>query len=140
MNSQYTITDRLKPADIDAIQALLKDTYWASERTRSEVEESLRHSVIVVARGPDHQLVGCARAVTDTCTFAWICDVVVAPGHRRRGLGKALVERLLAHLDVTRTRKVLVTKDAQGLYRKFGFERHPSECMIKYPDKPRPAQ
>jgi GNAT superfamily N-acetyltransferase len=34
--------------------------------------------------------VGLARVVMDYATFAWICDVFIAPAHRGRGLSKWL--------------------------------------------------
>jgi N-acetylglutamate synthase-like GNAT family acetyltransferase len=130
-NLSYTLSDQPSERYIDAIHALLKKTYWASDRTRDQVAESLRHSIIIFALDPSGQLVGCARAVTDTVTFAWICDVVVDEHHRGKGLGKQLMSTLLAHPGVVGTRKILVTKDAQGLYQKFGFKTHPFECMVK---------
>lgn len=129
----YTYSDNLTHDSIDAIHFLLKGTYWASERTRLEIEESLKASTFLAAFHGD-DLVGCARAVTDKVTFSWICDVVVDPAHRGKGIAKELVKRLLAHPHVARTRKILVTRDAQGLYHPFGFVTHPSECMIAYPD------
>ncbi len=123
--------------EIRRFHELLARTYWAGDRTLGEVERSLHSSVIVSAKHVVDGFVGCARAVTDKVTFTWICDVVVHEAHRRRGLGKELVCRLLAHPDVAATRKVLVTKDAQGLYRQLGFETHRFECMIKYPERAR---
>jgi N-acetylglutamate synthase-like GNAT family acetyltransferase len=130
----YTfLSNTIDENTVDSIHMLLKDTYWASERTREEIEISLRNSVTIVARCCDDNIIGCARAVTDNVTFSWICDVVVAPSHRGKGFGKKLVEDLLAHDDVRRTRKILVTKDAQSLYSKLGFKTHKYECMVNFP-------
>ena len=93
-----------------------------------KVEQSLQSSVIISPRHVADGFVGCARAVTDKVTCCWICDVVVHEGHRRRGVGKELVRRLLAHPDVAATRKVLVSKDSQSLYRQLGFDTHRYEC------------
>ncbi len=126
--------------EIRKFHELLELTYWASGRTLNEVEESLQSSVIVSARHVEDGFVGCARAVTDKVTFSWICDVVVQAAHRRRGVGKELVRRLLAHPDVAATRKVLVTQDAQSFYQQLGFGTHRYECMIKYPEKVEPIR
>ena len=132
----YTFLSNTIDADtVDNIHLMLKDTYWASERTLEEIEISLRNSVVMVARYHDDEIVGCARAVTDKVAFSWICDVVVAPSHRGRGIGKKLLEGLLAHEDVALTRKVLVTGDAQLLYKRLGFKAHKYECMINFPDQ-----
>ena len=61
--------------------------------------------------------------VTDRCTFAWLADVFVVREHRRQGLGKRLVEAVLAHPELqVMGRWFLGTADAHGLYEQFGFE------------------
>ena len=67
--------------------------------------------------------VGFARAVTDFAVFAYVGDVFVVPAHRGRGLSKWLMETMLAHPDLQGLRRWnLATRDAHGLYRRFGFE------------------
>jgi len=71
-------------------------------------------------------LVGFARVVTDLATFAYIGDVFVLEAYRGRGLSKWLMECMVEHPDLRDLRRWhLVTRDAQGLYAKFGFEEPP---------------
>ena len=79
-------------------------------------------------------MIGCARAVTDFARFAYLSDVYVDPGHRRHGLGRWLVETMLAHPDVPGVRWVLHTGDAHGLYARLGFE--PADGTVM--QRPRP--
>jgi N-acetylglutamate synthase-like GNAT family acetyltransferase len=142
-NDMVTYTFLSKKIDVktvESIHMLLKETYWAGDRTRKEVEISLNNSVTIVARYYNDDIIGCARAITDKVAFSWICDVVVAPSHRGKGFGKKLVEGLLLHDDVARTRQILVTKDAQSLYSKFGFKTHKYECMVNLPIHSYPQQ
>jgi N-acetylglutamate synthase-like GNAT family acetyltransferase len=135
-NDMVSYTFLSNPIDdntVDSIHMLLKGTYWAGKRTRKEIEISLCNSVTIVARHLNDDVIGCARAITDTVAFSWICDVVVTPSHQGKGFGKKLVEGLIAHDDVKRTRKILVTKDAQSLYNKLGFKIHKYDCMVNYP-------
>jgi GNAT superfamily N-acetyltransferase len=67
--------------------------------------------------------VGFARAVTDQATFTYLCDVIIEPAHRGRGLGKWIVQTLLDHPTCQTTTRCLRTLDAHGLYEQFGFER-----------------
>jgi GNAT superfamily N-acetyltransferase len=61
--------------------------------------------------------------VTDRVTFAWLCDVFVDPDARGDGVGKLLVEGVLADLDALGVRRTLLaTADAHGLYAHYGFE------------------
>jgi len=59
--------------------------------------------------------------VTDYATFAWLCDVFIVETHRGQGLGKWLVERVVAHPGLQRLKLfVLATSDAHELYRRYG--------------------
>ena len=59
--------------------------------------------------------------MTDRASFAWLADVFVLPGHRRRGLDLWLVETVLSHPDLERLRLMLGTADAHSLYERYGF-------------------
>jgi GNAT superfamily N-acetyltransferase len=66
--------------------------------------------------------VGFARVVTDAATFAYLGDVFVLQPYRGRGLGKRLMEAVMAHPDVQGVRRfMLATADAHALYAQFGF-------------------
>ncbi len=102
--------------------ALLDGTYWNESISRDMVARALLSaSAWVGAQDSSGDLVAMARAVSDSKT-AWIYDVVVRPDWRQKGLGKAIMRLLLDHPMVRDARKVrLATRDAQGLYERFGF-------------------
>ena len=131
----YTLTDDPARADIDAIHALLRDMYWAATRSRELVALSVANSLCFSLLHGGTQ-VGVARVLTDHGATSYVCDVVLAPGHRDGGLGTWIMQRILAHPAVRRTRVILITRDAQAFYRKLGFATHPYECMIKLEDEP----
>jgi GNAT superfamily N-acetyltransferase len=64
-----------------------------------------------------------ARVVTDYSTFSWLCDVIVDEKERGRGLGKLLMSRIMGDPRIRDTKFILGTRDAHGLYEKFGFAR-----------------
>lgn len=99
------------------------DTYWSPGIPWERFEKACHGSLCFGARTGGQQ-VGFARVVTDRATFAWLCDVYVAPAARGSGAGKALVAGVIAHPDLLNLRNfVLATGDAHGLYERFGFER-----------------
>ena len=111
------------PARLDAaaIHAYLTCSYWARGRTLETVVRSLRHSLCLGLYHCGHQ-VGLARAITDWTTYAYLCDVYVLEEHRGRGLGKWLVESVLAHPELQTVRRwSLITSDAHELYAAYGF-------------------
>jgi GNAT superfamily N-acetyltransferase len=65
------------------------------------------------------------RVVTDSATFAWLCDVFVDEAYRGRKLGEAMVEAVVGLPELQGVRLVLATQDAQRLYAKYGFEALP---------------
>jgi GNAT superfamily N-acetyltransferase len=110
--------------DLDFVSAALGGTYWAQERPRAVIEASLRNSLCFGAYEKEGgRQVAFARIVTDGATFSWLCDVVVDPAHRGHGLGKRLVAAAVADPRVAGTFFLLATRDAHGLYERFGFER-----------------
>ena len=85
-----------------------------------------------------------ARVVTDRAVFAYLMDVFVIPEYRGRGISKTLLQTILDHPDLQNLRLfLLVTRDAHGLYEKFGFRplAQPDQVMeMRDPDSDSRAQ
>jgi GNAT superfamily N-acetyltransferase len=115
------------PTLIDAglVHRWLRDhSYWANDRTYEQVERSIRHSLALGLYDTTDRQIGVCRWVTDEATFAWLADVFVEPAARGHGRGTFLVATAVAHPGVAGLRlQLLGTRDAHGLYAKFGFER-----------------
>ena len=111
------------PARIDfaLVHQFLTDSYWARGVPLEIVRRSVRHSLCFGIYEGSRQ-VGFARAITDRATFAYLADVFVLESHRGRGLSKWLMKCIKSHPDLQGLRRwSLITRDAQGLYRQFGF-------------------
>jgi len=129
-----TISTDPRRLDLDAICDFLAQSYWAQTRSRKTIKRSLRHSLIFGVYNQERQ-VAMARLVTDYATFAWVCDVFVQPDYRGRGVGKWLMETIMAHPDLQGLKRwVLVSRDAQGLYSRYGFTalQTPERWMEKF--------
>ncbi|MFG3050878.1 GNAT family N-acetyltransferase [Kitasatospora sp. NPDC048239] len=104
-------------------QWLSLDAYWALGRPREKQDQaiagSLNFGLYEEASGAQR---GYARVVTDQATFAWLCDVYIAPDARGKGLGTALAAAVGDHLAPFGLRRVLLaTADAHEVYAKVGF-------------------
>jgi GNAT superfamily N-acetyltransferase len=131
-NDDYLVSTSPEMIDVDYVCAALAESYWANKRPRNVIEESIRTSLCFGAyEKAGRRQVGFARVVTDGATFSWLCDVVVDRDHRKRGLGKILVSSVVEHPRVRGTMILLGTRDAHGLYEKFGFAR--LEMMRRQP-------
>jgi GNAT superfamily N-acetyltransferase len=107
--------------NLDLIHSFLASSYWAPGVPREVVARSLDNSLCfgVYDRGKQ---VGFARVITDRATFAYLADVFILGSHRGRGLSKRLMEAIMSHPELQDLRRwSLVTRDAHGLYERFGF-------------------
>lgn len=118
----YEISTDSARLDIDLIyKYLAEDSYWSPGIAREVVGRSIANSLCFGLYHGAAQA-GFARVVTDRALFGLLADVFVLPAHRGKGLAKALMQRIVEHEDVKRLRRFqLVTTDAHGLYRQFGF-------------------
>ena len=129
-HGRFFVTDDRDRVDLDVVHGYLaNESYWAAHRTRAEQaaahEGSWCFSLFEEATGAQ---VGFARLVTDYATFAWLADVLVVPAAQGRGLGVFLMGCVAdAAADIPRL--LLGTRDAHGLYAKYGF------TSLSYPDR-----
>ena len=133
---EYTISTENKRLDIRRIHDFVSNqSYWAQGRTIETVQRALDNS-LNFGLYKNNQLIGFARVVTDYATFAWIADVFVLSEHRGQGLSKWIMEVILSHPELQGLRRwVLATKDAHGLYARFGFiPLHRPERWMERPD------
>ena len=108
--------------NLDIVHGFIANSYWAKGIPKPLVEKSIRNSIAWGIYFGALQ-VGFARVISDKATFAYLCDVFIAPEHRGKGLSKALVAAIKAHPDLQGLRRwMLVTVDAHGLYQQFDFQ------------------
>lgn len=120
--SGYAISCDPSLLNLDIVHGFISNSYWAKGIPKALVEKSIRNSIAWGIYFGAEQ-VGFARVISDQATFAYLCDVFIAPEHRGRGLSKALVATIKAHPDLQGLRRwMLVTVDAHGLYQQFDFQ------------------
>ena len=118
----YTISDDPARLDVRAIHAYLTRSYWSPGIPIEIVERAVRNSLCIGAYDAAGAQVGLVRLVSDQATFCYVGDVYVLEEHRGRGLSKAMVAMAVDHPLLQGLRRwSLVTADAHGLYRQFGF-------------------
>ncbi len=118
----YTISTDKTKLNIDSVVLLLAQTYWASERTKKVINLSIKNSLCFGLYDGEKQI-GFSRVVTDYAIFAYLCDVIITEEYRGKGLGKWLVESIMLHPQLKDLKRwLLATRDAHGLYKKFGWK------------------
>jgi GNAT superfamily N-acetyltransferase len=135
---EFEISDDRERISLDRVEELLRESYWAAKRSREAIEESIHNSLCLgVYEGA--KLVGFARIVTDLVTIYWLCDLIIDPAYRGRGLGKKLTESVVGLEQLQGLAGILATRDAHGLYAQFGFSLDPERLMWRHPEVRNPA-
>src|ERR1044071_4419236 len=117
----FTISTDPSRLDLDAIFDFLSRAYWANTRPHERTERAIQNSLTFGVYEGNKQI-GVARVVTDYSIFAYLCDVFIHEDYRAHGLGTWLIQTILEHPNLKEVRRwVLVTSDAHGLYKRFGF-------------------
>ena len=119
---QYEVSTDPARFDVDLIHGFLRSTYWAANMPRKVLEKSIRNALCFGVFA-DARQVAFARVITDYATFAYLSDLFVMPDYRGHGVSKLLMRSILDHPELQGLRRfVLATKDAHGLYARFGFK------------------
>ena len=128
----FRILKGIDKMNIDEVKQLIAQTYWAKDRTIDVIRKSMENSICFgVFLDKDVKQVGFARVITDYATTYYICDVIIDSQYRGYGFGKKLMESIVSDQDFCDLKGILVTKDAHGLYEKFGFAKDGSIFMQK---------
>lgn len=107
--------------DRDFVHGFLFDSYWAKGIPPETLERAIENSLCFGIYDSNRQ-VGFARVISDFATYAYLADVFVVEEYRGRGLSVWMMECIVAHPGLQGLRRwTLATRDAHGLYAKFGF-------------------
>jgi GNAT superfamily N-acetyltransferase len=121
-NDNYTISTDPSRLQIDVIYEFLSRAYWSQGRSYQTVARSIENSLCFGVYSGDEQI-GLGRVITDYSVYAHLCDVFILEANRGHGLGKWLISCILAHPELKGVKIwSLSTRDAHGLYRRFGFQ------------------
>ncbi len=132
--ADYRIIEGADRINTDEAVRLLKTTYWAGKRSKEQIAKSMRNSSCYgVYPDGEQKLIGFARVISDYATTYYLADVIIDPEYRHQGLGKALVSYIVSRPEYAGLRGILLTKDAHGLYEKFGFRTVDGRAMEKPP-------
>jgi GNAT superfamily N-acetyltransferase len=109
---------RLEAADYRTIRASVG---WGTPQLDDAgLQAALDRTWNVVAR-EGGEIVGIGRLLEDGALYASIWDMVVVPQAQRRGIGGAILERLLERAAERTLVALVATAAGRGLYERFGF-------------------
>lgn len=130
----YSLSTRNEDQQVECIHAYLTRSYWSEGTPIRVVEGAVRNSLCFGIFFRSEQ-VAFARVITDSSTFAYLCDVYVLEDHRGKELAHWLLEAVDSCPELQGLRRfMLATQNAHELYRRFGFAppRWPGSLMERF--------
>lgn len=97
------------------------------KRARTALDNSLYTIVATMEDAP----IGMARVVGDGGYVYFICDVIVRPSYQSQGIGRVIIEKVLAWLEtqVSEGETIMVSlmsaMNKETFYEKLGFHKRP---------------
>jgi len=113
-------TDRRK-LNYAFISSNLQQQYWSTDLSKAQIRKSIDNSC---AYGLYHNniQIGFAKVLTDYVRFAYLSDVFIIDEYKGKGLSIFMLKGILEDPKLKGVKKwMLATRDAHGLYKKFGF-------------------
>lgn len=117
----YFISTNKRKLKTKTVHYFLTNSYWSKGISLARVKKSIQNSICFGVYYKEKQI-GFARVITDYVRFGYLADVFIIEEYRGRGLSKWLMKSILNHPDFKGIQAwLLATRDAHGLYAKFGF-------------------
>jgi GNAT superfamily N-acetyltransferase len=119
---KYLISTDKRKLQIKVIHGFLVNAYWSKGISRERIKKAIHGSLCFGVYNGSRQI-GFARVLTDFAGFGYLADVFIVEEYRGLGLSKWLMKNILNHPELRDLKTwMLATRDAHGLYAKFGFE------------------
>ncbi|WP_138756181.1 GNAT family N-acetyltransferase [Paenibacillus sinopodophylli] len=129
-NKTYLLIER--PPTVVEHHTLWEAVGWGtvdSEMATHSISNSI-YAVVVVL---DEEVVGMGRIVGDGAMYFYIQDVAVLPEHQNKGIGKMIVDQLLAYIKKKKCKTgiafvgLFASHGNDTFYETYGFKDHSPE-------------
>jgi len=132
VNIQYLENKTLKQEEV---LHLYNNVNWKAYTKQAEtLMEAIQNSLYVLSAWDENTLVGLIRVIGDGCTIIYIQDILVLNTYQRKGIGKALMDKVLIKFEHVR-QKVLITDNEEktkAFYQSIGFQAVAEQNIVAY--------
>ena len=125
-----TITNTISPEEYLGLRQAVG---W-SVFPREQAESGLQNSHVIYFRDKE-KAIALGRVIWDHGYSILISDVIVAPEYQGKGLGRKLMEEIMAYIRSLLKPgyrimiSLMAAENKQGFYKKFGFIERPSDLF-----------
>jgi GNAT superfamily N-acetyltransferase len=124
-----TFSDQLPTSE--SFFELFETTGWNTkyELTKDELYRALKNSWYTISVYENDTLLGFGRIICDGVVHALILDVIVLPEKQGKGIGRLIMEKLVAKCKHHKIRDIQLfcAKGKKVFYEKLGFEIRPED-------------
>ena len=107
------------------ILSLYQSVGWTNYTDDPDMlKNAYANSLKILGAYADGQLLGIIRVVGDSCSIVFIQDILVFPEYQRKGIGTALISKILALYQNVYQKSLLTDNTAKTIrfYRSAGFK------------------
>ena len=94
---------------------------WSSGQKPERVADAMRNSHCVITATVGDRLIGLVNALSDGALVVYYPHLLVHPDYQGRGIGHALMTRIMARYEGMHQHVLVAENPAAGFYRKLGF-------------------
>jgi len=124
-----------QPPTIGEYNRMRAHVGWGAYADVQAAAHGLEHSLFHVTVRDSAELIGMGRVIGDGAITFYIQDVIVIEAYRGRGIGKAIMDRIMAYIARTATEDAVVglfaAKGKEAFYERFDFIPRPNEALGK---------
>ncbi|UCF34574.1 MAG: GNAT family N-acetyltransferase [Phycisphaerales bacterium] len=124
--SEFRIVERVPTADE---YARMRAVVGWNEVDPQGIARGLHNALFSLCLLDDDDVIGCARIVGDDGLYFYIQDVIVLPEYQGQGLGRRLMDRVMAYIEQHAKPGAFIglmaAKDVAPFYHKYGFAERP---------------
>jgi GNAT superfamily N-acetyltransferase len=97
-------------------------------------ETGLKNTAYLIVANDKTEPIGMARVITDYGCQVLVADVIVHPDYQRNGIGKAMMERVMAYIDESikpgqwKMVNLMAAQGKERFYKGFGFIERPNDA------------
>ncbi len=122
-------TGPMRPEDHDALRVAVG---WSSYQ-KTQIEEGLKNSLFTVVGYAEGKAVAMGRVIGDGTLAFYIQDVIVLPEFQGKGIGTAIMKRIMEYIDSRSVNNssigLMAAIGKDSFYEGFGFVRRPNDKM-----------
>lgn len=109
----------------DEVLALYASVGWTNyTQNPAMLQQAFQHSLKVLAAFEEQQLIGIIRVVGDGHSIVFVQDLLIHPDYQRRGLGRELLNHILAEYSSVYQLHLLTddSEKTRAFYESMGLE------------------